>query len=49
MRIFKTKVNDNIVLDMFISYQKLQQVKVILKIPYSYVLIDLPSNPPKRP
>ena len=43
------KVNDNIVLDVFIICHKLRHVQVILKIPYTYLLIDLQSNPPKRP
>ena len=44
MRI-KKKVNDNIMLDVC---QKLRHVQVIWKTPYSYVLINLQSNPPKR-
>ena len=40
----KKLVNDDIVLDLFIIYQKLQHIQVISKIPYSYVLIDLQNN-----
>ena len=43
------KINENIVLDVFIICQKLRYIQVILKIPYSCVLIDLQSNRPKRP
>jgi len=44
------KVNDNIVLDVFIICRKLRHVQSNFKnIPYSYILIDFQSNPPKRP
>ena len=43
------KVNDNTVLDVFIICQKLRHVQSIKKMPYSYVLLDLQSNPPKHP
>ena len=49
-RFWKKLTNDNIVLDVFIIWQKLWHVQIIfLKMSHSYVLIDLQSNPPKRP
>ena len=47
MRVLKKKiVNDNIVLDVFITCNKLRHVQVILK---NTVFMDLQSIPPKRP
>ena len=49
MRIFnKKRVNDNIVLDVFIICQKLRHVQVFEKILYSYTLIDFQNNPLKH-
>ena len=48
-RLWMVSVNDNIVVYVFIICQKLQHVQIIYKLPHSYVLIDLHSNPPKRP